>query len=260
MLEYTRALNHFRPNYLYGYVSMLDAYAQFLLSKGLQLQHPLKAVIGTSEVLTSTHRRTFEKAFHSPVYNEYGCGEIGTIAHECETGSLHINAENMIVEIVLDGRICEPGELGEIAVTELNNRSLPLVRYMLGDYAQLSRTPCLCGRTLPVLEEIAGRAYDMVCNRQGQRFHGEFFMYIFEEVKRRGLGVQAFQVVQVDYDNIAIRVVPNDAYSAETESLIRQRIQHGYGSEVSIRFTLVKEISREPSGKMRLIVGYRPSP
>lgn len=259
MREYTQVLNRFRPNYLYGYVSMLDAYAQFLESSSLQLDYPLKAVIGTSEVLTSAHRRTFEKVFHCPVYNEYGCGEIGTIAHECEKGGLHINAENMIVEIVRDGQACAPGELGEIVVTELNNRALPLVRYQLGDHARLSRTPCSCGRTLPVLEEVAGRAYDMVRNRQGQRFHGEFFMYIFEEVRRKGLGVQAFQVIQVDYDNITIRVVSTKGYCAETEALIQTRIRGGYGAGVTISFKHVEEISREPSGKMRLIVGYRPS-
>ena len=33
------------------------------------------------------------------VYNEYGSGEIGAIAHECEKGNLHVNSENVYVEI-----------------------------------------------------------------------------------------------------------------------------------------------------------------
>ena len=75
----------------------------------------------------------------------------------------------------------------------------------------------------------------------------------------KGLGVQAFQVVQDDYENVTIRIVPNEGYCTETESLIRSRIQAGYGTEVDIYFKHVKEISRESSGKTRLIVGYRPT-
>ena len=58
--------------------------------------------------------------------------KLGTIAHECEYGSLHINDENMIVEILNNGLPCKDGEQGEIVVTELNNTAMPLIRYQLG--------------------------------------------------------------------------------------------------------------------------------
>jgi phenylacetate-CoA ligase len=255
MLIYTRRLNRFKPRYFYGYVSMLTAYADYLRSSGDRLGFDLQAVIPTSEVLTSYHRQLFQDSFGARVFNEYGCGELGTIAHECEKGSMHVNAENLIIEILKGDRPCGPHEIGEIVATDLNNTGMPLVRYRLGDFGSLSSAPCPCGRTLPIIENIAGRAYDLVYNRDGRMFHGEFFMYIFEEVKRENLGIGSFQVVQKDFEHFIVKVVPTSGYRAETERLISERIRQGYGSYAQISFVPVSEIGREPSGKMRLIVG-----
>lgn len=255
MAAYTNLLNRFKPRYLYGYVSMLATYAEFLKSTGKRLAFGLQAVITTSEVLTAHHRQLLEETFGARVYNEYGCGELGTIAHECEKRSMHINAENMVVEILNGERLCSPGEVGEVVVTELNNRAMPLVRYRLGDFASFSETACECGRSLPVIKNVAGRAYDIVYNREGQMFHGEFFMYILEEVKRRGLGVRSFQVIQEDYDNFTVRLQPGDGYGVETEKLIKDRIWTGYGNYAKINIVRVDKIDRERSGKVRLIIG-----
>ncbi|NOT55530.1 MAG: phenylacetate--CoA ligase family protein, partial [Deltaproteobacteria bacterium] len=213
MEKYTHLLNRFKPDYFYGYVSMLAAYAEFLRGARVKLNFQLKAVIATSEVLTTYHRRLLQEVFNTRVYNEYGCGELGTIAHECEKGSLHVNTENMIVEIVNGVSPCGPNELGEVVVTELNNLAMPLVRYRLGDFAKFSPQPCPCGRNLPIIKEVAGRAYDMVYDSGGKIFHGEFFMYIFEEVKKKRLGVKAFQVVQKDFDHFIIKIHPDSGYS-----------------------------------------------
>ena len=60
-------------------------------------------------------------------------------------------------------------------------------------------------------------------------FHGEYFMYMFEEVKRMGLGVKAFQVIQDSFDDFTIRVVPGDGYSERTREIVRTRFREGYG-------------------------------
>src|SRR5207249_28486 len=161
-----------------------------------------------SEVLSAHDRRLIESTFATKVFNEYGSGELGSIAHECEEGSLHISAENMIVEVLDGDRPCQSGEVGELVVTELNNYATPLIRYRTGDFAALSRAQCKCGRTLPFIENLFGRAYDTIRNREGKLFHGEFMMYIFEEAQRRNLGINAFQVTQLDLVSFDIKVVP----------------------------------------------------
>lgn len=254
--EHTNVLRRFKPTYLYGYVSMLIEYAKFLKKYNLTQHFNLKCIITTSEILTNHYRNLLENIFSTKVFDEYGSAEIGAIAHECEYGSLHIMAENMILEIVDGDKVCEPGEIGEIVCTDLNNYAMPLIRYRTGDFAALSLKKCECGRTLPVLEKLYGRAYDMVKNREGKLFHGEYFMYIFEEAKRKKLGVKKFQVLQNNFDRFMIKVVPhNKMPTSKIESFITGKIRNDFDSNAKIEFVYVDEIKRSPSGKMRVVIG-----
>jgi phenylacetate-CoA ligase len=251
MTAYTTALNRFRPDYVYGYVSILVEYANYLESAGTRRFTP-KAIIATSEVLTPQHRSAIERGFGGRVFEEYGCGELGNIAHECGKGSLHMSAENLVVEIVP----AAPGQpAGEIIVTELNNLAMPLLRYRLNDFASPIAGACECGRTLGRIGDVFGRAYDVIYNREGRMFHGEFFMYIFEEVKQKGLGVQRFQVTQQDFDHFTIRLQPGPGYGPDTEAFVRRRVAESYGAYAQIAFERVESIERERSGKLRLIIG-----
>ncbi len=252
LAEYYKVINHFKPKYFYGYVSMLEAFSKYLLDHNLKLKFQLKCVISTSEVLTAMHRKLFEKAFNCKVYNEYGCGELGTIAHECQNGSLHISAENMIVEIINGDKICKFGEIGDIVVTELNNRAMPLIRYNLKDLSYMN-SHCSCGRGLPILGDITGRAYDTIYNKEGKAFHGEYFMYIFEELQNQGVQVLSFQVVQLDYKNFIIKLVMDERSRKKVENYIMLRVHNTYGSYAKFQFEYVTNIEREKSGKLRLI-------
>ena len=133
-VAYERQLVTFEPDWLYGYASMLAEFARWYIQNDRTCPVRPRAIVTTAEVLAPDDRRAIERAFHSRVFNEYGCGELGTIAHECSEGELHINDENMIVEILDGERTCEPGEKGELVVTELNNLALPLVRYRTGGF------------------------------------------------------------------------------------------------------------------------------
>ncbi len=251
--RYYDDLNRFKPHYFYGYVSMLEIFARFLLKNGLELKFRPSCVITTAEVLTQIHRRLFEQAFQCRVFNEYGCGEVGTIAHECEHGSMHLSAENLIVEILRDGRPVATGEQGDIVVTELNNLAMPLIRYNLRDNGVLATTDCPCGRGLPLIDKVAGRAYDIIYNRDGQAFHGEYFMYIFEELQRQGIAVSAFQVIQLDYDHFLVKLVMDERNRVRLEEFVTGHVRATYGDYASIRFEYVPCIEREKSGKIRLI-------
>lgn len=255
--HYTRLLRRFAPAYFYGYVSMLVEYAEYFNSKKLRPPFSLKCVITTSEVLTEPQRRVLESTFSTRVFNEYGCGELGSVAHECEKGALHIMAENMIVEVVEGERVCKPGEKGELVITELNNRAMPLIRYRTGDIASLSPKTCSCGRHLPVIENLHGRAYDMIRNADGKAFHGEFFMYIIEDAKRKNLGIGAFQIIQQEQELLRIKIKPEPAYNQGTREFITRRIKDGFSSNATVVFEEVAKIERAPSGKMRLIIGLQ---
>ena len=72
--------------------------------------------------------------------------ELGYLALQCPTAErYHVMSELVLVEVLDEqGRPCRPGETGRVVVTDLHNYAMPLLRYDLGDYAQVGE-PCSCG-------------------------------------------------------------------------------------------------------------------
>lgn len=238
----------FKPKYLYGYASMIRDFATFLNETNNKLPLSVKAVITTSEVLTQDMREDIESILHLPVFNEYGCGEVGSIAHECESGALHVMEDNLIVEIDSSG-----SNTGEIIVTDLFNYATPLIRYRIGDYATIRKDECSCGRSLISFENVHGRAYDNIISPGGKVFHPEFIMYIFEGIKDKFDIIKQFQVIQKQTDILLIKLVLRKPFSDEVKEYITDQVLNKLHPSMSLTFEFVERIHREPSGKIRLV-------
>ena len=245
MDRYFKQLKKFRPVYLYGYVSMLDAFGQYIREEGMKLPDSVVAIITTSEVLTDQIRKRIESNLKRRVFDEYGCGEVGSIAHECRSGSMHIMADNLIVEV---------DDSGEIIVTDLHNYAMPLIRYRLSDFAKFSSDQCQCGCHFPVLEKIYGRAYDMIQLPHGKTAHPEIIIYVFEEFKEKYTCLWQFQFVQHDINKVSINLVVNEKFKKSvSEKHLKDRFENVLGTKLTVTFNYKDQIEREKSGKIRLV-------
>lgn len=260
MLEaYAAKLTRFRPGFVYGYVSALNDFARFLHDRGRPLKvDGLKAVVATSEVLTPEIRDRIEAAFGVPVFNEYGCSELGTIAHECASGRLHVNAETLHLEVLgEDGVIREEGQ-GRILVTEYHNRVQPLVRYDLGDVAELELGACECGRSLPIIREIHGKSYDIIFGPSGRKYFPEFFSYIFKDIQGHSDRIRQFQVIQTHKD-LLVNLVKGGDFAEDVEQVFRDKVRQEFGDFFTCTFTYMDRIPREKSGKFRQVKRLHPA-
>jgi phenylacetate-CoA ligase len=250
--RYLSRIRRFGPRYLYGYVSVLEDLARHLIEANDSFEDlGLKSVITTSEVLTDPQRSVLKAAFGVPVQDEYGCGEVGPIAYECRDGSLHLMTTNHFVEILDEsGRRVSPGVPGSVVVTDLRNDVMPLIRYRVGDTAAYGES-CGCGRPFPVLSGLFGREYDFVEAADGRRFHGEFFMYLFEDLRAEYPSIGQFQVVQCSADELLVRVVLSDREEQTSRGVRKEVLRRLEGFEVQVE--PVDRIEREPSGKMRVV-------
>ncbi len=78
------------------------------------------------------------------------------MAWECRhSGDLHTCDDGVLVEVLRDGRPAEPGERGEVVVTNLHAYAMPFIRYRIGDLATRG-APCGCGAPFSTIGEITG--------------------------------------------------------------------------------------------------------
>lgn len=249
--EYYQTISNFKPSYLYGYVSVIRRFSEHMRDYNLPRIESVRSIITTSEVLTDSDRKVIEEIWQLKVFNEYGCGEVGSIAHECEYGNMHIVADNMLVEIV-DAQ-GNPATTGEVVVTDFFNYATPMIRYKLGDFATLSHEPCSCGRTLPILKGIHGRAYDIIKTPNGKSIHPEALIYVFEELQQQYNAFSQFQIIQRELDKLDIFITPNDNWNTTMEKHIESGIHEKIDRDFKLCFFKTQKIERERSGKMRVV-------
>lgn len=251
--RFVRVIRETRPAMLFGYPSSLSLIARHAQRLGTPMDDlGIQVAFVTSERLYDEQRAIIGEVFGCPVANGYGARDAGFIAHECPHGSLHLSAEDIIVETVrADGTPCGEGEAGEIVVTHLATWEFPFVRYRTGDVGVLSRQLCTCGRTLPVLSEVQGRTTDFVVGQDGTVIHGLALIYTVRDLP----GVESFKIVQHSLARTEVLLVANADYdeAAGNARIVRDfRGRLGQGVEVAI--TRVAAIAPEKSGKFRYVV------
>ncbi len=252
LLSFIAEIRQIRPAMLFGYPSVFHLIAKTAAQHRIDLsQLGIKVVFVTSERLYPYQRELIEQVFQAPVANGYGGRDAGFIAHQCPAGSMHISAEDIVVEIIdRDGQPLPPGQSGEIVVTHLATGDFPFIRYRTGDIATLSAQSCSCGRGLPVLEQIEGRSTDFVVASNGTMMHGLALIYVIRELH----GISNFKIVQHSLQHTQVQLVPEGADQTALEQKIRHGLQARLGQDVEISFEWLEQIPAEASGKYRYVI------
>lgn len=257
MSAYVEELNRFRPAQILAYVESLYELARYIDERKLPVHSP-RSIMTTASVLHPHMRQTIQRVFRAPVFNRYGSREIGAIACECEHHrGLHVASFTHYVEIIApDGRPAKPGEPGELVITALNNYSMPVIRYRIGDTAIWEEQPCSCGRALPMLKEISGRVNDCFVKRNGDLVDGRLFVILIGTKSF----VKKFQVIQDDVEQIKISIIPTqmhvDPWTAHVDEIetIIAKSHHLMGEDVRIQIDFVEDIPPTASGKYRFTI------
>jgi phenylacetate-CoA ligase len=184
----------------------------------------------------------FSKVFDAPVLIEYGCVEVGAMAFNCPHGTKHISHDHVIFEVVDDsGHPVSEGEIGNVVLTPLLHRSMPLIRYQLGDRAILQKTDCPCGRFpgLEVISQISGRAFDRIIDRFGKSWHAPLIH-------------RSFQAIQSRAGQLHLLIVPGVEFREQDADRLASSIASKMQQGVDVTWELRKTIEREKSGKLRL--------
>lgn len=129
-----------------------------------KIKVPVKRVLLSTDVLSDTVRHQIEEGLSCEVFNHYGMTELGYGgALECgEHQGMHIRENDLYVETVepASGKSLPEGSLGELVITTLNRKGMPLIRYRTGDMGRILPGRCPCGGILKRLDGTIRRIGD----------------------------------------------------------------------------------------------------
>ena len=165
-----------RPLLVTGAPSKLFYLARGLRERGHEGPLAPFARVG-GEQMFPFQRAAIERYLCARALDSYGCTEIGAIAGECEAGSMHVYADHVHVEIFHGDGPAKAGEFGDVVVTALRNRAMPLIRYGVGDRARLLPDRCRCGLPHPVIADIQARSVDTFAGTDGVRHHASELVF-----------------------------------------------------------------------------------
>ena len=231
-----------KPALIRAYSQALYEIAKDFESKGLKFN--LKAVTTTAEPLLKHHRDLFQKVFNCETFDQYGCGEIGGIAYECNHHEgLHITEERVIVENLDNSTV----------FTDLDNLAMPFIRYQNGDELNISNSLCSCGRRSKLIKSVTGRTSDYILGINNNKMHWGYFWHLFYDTNIASeRNLIKFQVIQESLERIRFEVVA-DEFNMEDKKMLELNMRKFLGDMV-IEIKNVNDIPPSISGKHKAVI------
>lgn len=190
---------HVSPNPLQCHAFILQQYGKCHFDS-------LKFIECTGNFFTKEQSQLYSDIFGATVINQYGSIETWPIAYTCCNNRMHL-LNNIIVELVDDNNvpITNYNEVGNIVITCLDLKTMPFVRYRIGDFGKFVKYDCSCGLTSPIIELIPGREVNIIKGCPQKIFGNVLFPKIIQGTARRlGLWdeiefIQVHQVAECEF-------------------------------------------------------------
>jgi phenylacetate-CoA ligase len=228
---------------------------------------PLRAGVFGAEPWTEAMRQRIEAESGIEAFDIFGLSEIigPGVAIECPHHSgLHVFEDHFYPEIIdlKTGQPCADGEEGELVLTTLTKRAMPMIRYRTHDMSRLQPSACACGRTIRRIDRIARRSDDMLIIRGVNMFPSQ--------IEAALLAVEGtlphYQIILsrdkgLDQVEVQVEVTPeffSDRISAleGLQKKLGHTIENTLGLRVAVRLVEPHTIQRS-EGKAKRVIDRR---
>jgi phenylacetate-CoA ligase len=233
------------PAYLATYATNAAELARTAEREGRRLPG-LREVSTFAEVVPEGLEELLLRVWSAKHADAYSTSEFGFLAFRCAGGSgYHVQSEHVLLEILrADGTPCAAGETGRVVVTALHNFAMPLLRYALGDFAEVG-AECVCGRRLPVIQRIRGRVRNMLTLPNGERV---WPLFGTNEISRVA-PVRQFRLVQKTRKALVLELSVTRALDRTEEQQLRELVLGTLGHPFDLELAYLPAIARAESGK-----------
>ncbi len=249
-LHYVEFLRRNQGKLLEAFPSVLGILADFVLESGDPI--PMKAIFTSGEPLYSSLREKAERAFKSRVYDTYGMTELCGLIQECECGRMHLAPEYSYLEILdNNGNPVRRGGEGFLVWTGFANKTMPFIRYRIGDRGRWDTGPCECGRNFPLVVPSITRDSDLLRCTDGRIFSPR----TLNQALKNATSLRFCQFIHDGSAKLVIRAVTNSRAKASIElSEVSTNIQKLLGPGMHISTVFEAEPIMRSGGKIPLIV------
>jgi phenylacetate-CoA ligase len=239
----------FRPQNVDSIPSHLFQLARVMREDQITLGS-IKRIFTSSEYLEPNMRQFIRQTFDAELFDVYGCTEIKEVAWECQKHKgYHINEDDVFLEVLNHSVPADPGEVGDIVLTDLRNRAMPLIRYRLGDLGMLLPGTCSCGRVFSLMMPAAGRSSEYVITPSGKTISP----YRFTTAVEKTPGLLQYQFIQDSADLIIIKIIMNEYERKDTIKDIQAKIRSVIGEDMNIQVVICDKIDIEVNGKYKVV-------
>ncbi len=233
------------PAYLQMFPSNLEALLPILEARGAELPglHYFRTM---GEQLPDRIRETVRSQLGRKIVDAYSTQEVGLIAMQCpETDHYHLVQDMVFTEILRDdGSPCDAGEIGRVVVTDLFNPAFPLIRYEVGDFAEMG-APCPCGRAWPVITRVMGRVRNLITYPDGRR---EWPSSPGKPISS-AVPMTQYQIVQSAPDRLHVKLVMKRPLTEDDRASVTAIVHERLGEVFKVSVEEVETIPRGASGK-----------
>jgi phenylacetate-CoA ligase len=141
-------------------------------------------------------------------------------------------------------------EMGRVVVTDLHNFATPMIRYDIGDFAEVGPA-CPCGRGLPTFRRVVGRERNLLRLADGRRHWPLLGGYHFRDVAP----VRQFQAIQHSFERIEMRLVCDRELTGQEEDALCAMILKALGHDFTLELRYFRErLPLGPNGKFEEFV------
>lgn len=213
-----------------------------------------KTVLLSADYVPESVKKVLEDTWQAKVFTHWGMTETG-YGGGVQCGAregYHLREDDLYLE-VLDpaaGTPVEPGETGEIVLTTLHRRGMPLIRYRTGDLARMVMTPCPCGALHPRLGKVMGRLGDAVLLENGRVLS----MPVLDELLSGVPGLEDFAVSWTEEKRELAVTIKRSGGSPAGE--VRRILEAHFGGLAEIR-TEYGDVNSPAGPAKRQIAGIR---
>lgn len=237
-------------------------------TKGIDFkQMPLRIGVFGGEPSSEAMRKFIAENTNVVPFDIYGLSEIvgPGVGGECRCKcGMHILEDNFYPEIVDPdtGEVLPDGEEGELVLSTLTKRAMPILRYRTHDITSIIPEPCECGRTIRRISRISKRSDDMLIIRGVNVFPSQIEVGVVR-VEESTPNFRIIREMKNDMESLTVEVEIQEKYygdSLEKIEAIRKKIQASITQIVNIRIDVkIVEPNKIPrsEGKIKRVYDNR---